>query len=158
MIMLKTILFLLLLMCLNLNAQNNITSGGIDIKGEGGNVSQSIGQINYTTISSDEGTMSQGVIQVWEITVISGMEVKNIELYCNAYPNPVLNSLSLLVENFEEANFNYQLVDLNGRIISMAQITDKISSIDMSSLVPATYIVQVIDKNTILKSFKIVKI
>ena len=158
MIMLKTILFLLLLMCLNLNAQNNITSGGIDIKGEGGNVSQSIGQINYTTISSDEGTMSQGVIQVWEITVISGMEVKNIELYCNAYPNPVLNSLSLLVENFEEANFNYQLVDLNGRIISMAEITDKISSIDMSSLVPATYIVQVIDKSSILKSFKIVKI
>ena len=156
--MLKTILFLLLLMCLNLNAQNNITSGGIDIKGEGGNVSQSIGQINYTTISSDEGTMSQGVIQVWEITVISGMEVKNIELYCNAYPNPVLNSLSLLVENFEEANFNYQLVDLNGRIISMAEITDKISSIDMSSLVPATYIVQVIDKSSILKSFKIVKI
>jgi hypothetical protein len=145
-------------MCLNLNAQNNITSGGIDIKGEGGNVSQSIGQINYTTISSDEGTMSQGVIQVWEITVISGMEVKNIELYCNAYPNPVLNSLSLLVENFEEANFNYQLVDLNGRIISMAEITDKISSIDMSGLVPATYIVQVIDKNSILKSFKIVKI
>ncbi len=158
MIMLKTILFLFLLICLNLNAQNNITSGGIDIKGEGGNVSQSIGQINYTTISSDEGKVSQGVIQVWEITVISGMEVKNIELYCNAYPNPVLNSLSLLVENFEEANFNYQLVDLNGRIISMAQITDKISSIDMSSLVPATYIVQVIDKNTILKSFKIVKI
>lgn len=154
----KTILFLLLLMCLNLNAQNNITSGGTDIKGEGGNVSQSIGQINYTTISSDEGTISQGVIQVWEITVISGMEVKNIELYCNAYPNPVLNSLSLLVENFEEANFNYQLVDLNGRIISMAEITDKISSIDMSSLVPATYIVQVVDKNTILKSFKIVKI
>jgi hypothetical protein len=158
MIMSKTILFLLLLMCLNLNAQNNITSGGTDIKGEGGNVSQSIGQINYTTISSDEGTISQGVIQVWEITVISGMEVKNIELYCNAYPNPVLNSLSLLVENFEEANFNYQLVDLNGRIISMAQITDKITSIDMSSLVPATYIVQVVDKNTILKSFKIVKI
>lgn len=156
----KKLIFLLLSAVLSstLQAQQNFTSGGGDIKGSGGNVSQSIGQISYTTMSSDAGLISQGVIQVWEITVISGMEVKNIELYCNAYPNPVLNSLSLLVENFEEANFNYQLVDLNGRIISVAQITDKITSIDMSSLVPATYVVQVVDKNTILKSFKIVKI
>ncbi len=49
----QIILLSALLFAFQLSAQNNFTSGGGEIKGEGGNASQSIGQLSYTTISGD---------------------------------------------------------------------------------------------------------
>ena len=44
-----------------------ITSGG-DAAGSGGSVSFSIGQLDYTSISSAEGTVSQGLQHPYEIS------------------------------------------------------------------------------------------
>ena len=43
-----------LMMPFALLAQSNLTSGGGEFKGEGGSISQSFGQLSYTSMHSDE--------------------------------------------------------------------------------------------------------
>lgn len=151
------ITFLVLLSLSSLYSQNNFTSGSGELKGPGGYASQSIGQIAYTTYQSDSGRVNQGVIQPYQISVLSGEEVKDIQLSFKAFPNPVSNILNLEVENYENQELIYQLFDLNGRLLSSKKIQQSITEISTADLPPATYFLQVIDQDITLKIFKIVK-
>ncbi len=140
-----------------LNAQSNFTSGSGELKGPGGYTSQSIGQIAYTTYQSDSGRVNQGVIQPYQISVVSGEEILDINLSLKAFPNPVSNILNLEIMNFENQELTYQLFDLNGRLLSSKKIQQSMTEISTADLPPATYFLRIIDQDKPLKSFKIVK-
>lgn len=147
------------LLCGNLFSQSNTTSGYGEFKGDGGSISQSIGQIAQEFGSSDKGSSSQGVLQVWQLEVITGAEIEQIDLYFNAYPNPVSSVLTLLVDNFStDLQLHYQLYDISGRLLKNNQISNRISEIPTDDLVPAVYFLQVWDQEKNLKTFKISKI
>lgn len=139
-------------------AQSNITSAGGEYKGEGGTVSQSFGQLSFATMSSDEISISEGVIQVFEIAVISGVENNAIQLFYNAYPNPVHENLSLSIENYNGEALEYQIFDSNGRLITKGQVESKLTAISTLDLIPASYYLHVLKEGKSEKSFKIVKI
>ncbi len=139
-------------------AQSNLTSAGGEYKGEGGSVSQSFGQLSFATMSSDEISISEGVIQVFEIAVISGVENNAIQLFYNAYPNPVHENLSLAVENYNGEALEYQIFDSNGRLISKGMVESKLTAISTLDLIPASYYLHVLKEGKSEKSFKIVKI
>ncbi len=147
-----------LLFAFQLSAQNNFTSGGGEIKGEGGSVSQSIGQLSYTTIGDDNYQATQGLIQVYEIQVIGGIENTEIGLFYNAYPNPVAEELTLMVENYDKQQLEYELFDVLGKRIGSGKITDKMTLISTVDLIPAAYFLHVMHRGKAEKSFKIVKI
>jgi hypothetical protein len=151
------ITFFVLLSLSSLYSQYNFTSGSGELKGPGGSASQSIGQIAYTTYQSDSGRVNQGVIQPYQISVLSGEEVKDIQLIFKAFPNPVTNLLNLEIMKFENQELTYQLFDLNGRLLSSKKIQQSLTEILMEDLPPATYFLKVIDQNISLKIFKIVK-
>jgi hypothetical protein len=150
-------LFLFNIIFYTLSAQSNFTSGSGELKGTGGFASQSIGQIAYTTYQSDSGRLNQGVIQPFQITVLSGVEVKDIQLNFKAFPNPVSNLLNLEIRNFDNQELTYQLFDLNGRLLASKKILQSLTEISTDDLPPATYFLQVIDQDIPIKSFKIVK-
>jgi hypothetical protein len=153
------LLFLKFLMiAINSNAQISLTTGGGEIKGEGGTVSQSIGQLSYTTIGDDNYQATQGVIQVYDIQVISGIENTAIGLFYNAYPNPVADMLTLMVENYDKQLLEYELFDALGKRIGTGKITDKMTQISTIDLIPAAYYLHVMYRGKAEKSFKIVKI
>lgn len=154
----KQIYFLLLLLPVFLQAQRNLTGGGSDIKGEGGSLSQSIGQLSYSAAGKDDTRITEGVIQVFEIRVISGMENTEIALIYSAYPNPVSEMLTLLVENYHNEQLHYKLYDLGGRLIMEGPVVDKKTYIPASDLIPASYYLHVLKAEKSEKSFKIVKI
>ncbi len=139
-------------------AQSDLTTGGGEIKGEGGTVSQSIGQLSYTTIGDDNYQATQGVIQVYEIQVIGGVENTTIGLFYNAYPNPVADMLTLMVENYDKQQLEYELFDALGKRIGTGNITDKMTLISTIDLIPAAYYLHVMHRGKPEKSFKIVKI
>ena len=140
-----------------LNAQYNFTSGSGELKGPGGFASQSIGQIAYTTYSSDSGTVKQGVIQPFQISVVSSENVLEINLYFKAFPNPVTNLLNLEIMNFENQELTYELFDLNGRLLLSNNIIHSLTEISTIDFPPATYFLRVMNQELSLKTFKIVK-
>jgi hypothetical protein len=150
-----TLIFLLI--SFNAFAQYNFTSGSGELKGTGGSASQSIGQIAYTTYQSDSGKINQGVIQPYQISVLSGEEIKEINLSFKAFPNPVSNLLNLEISNFENQVLVYQLFDINGRLLSSNIINDSLTEISTDKYPPATYFLNVLHQNKPVKIFKIVK-
>jgi hypothetical protein len=144
-----------------LNAQESVNVSGDNALGSGGSVSYSVGQVVYTTNSGTTGTVSQGVQQPYEISVITGFEdIKWMNLNCSVYPNPTTDYLTLKIDasaSIPIRNLSYQLYDMNGRLLESGKLESHETQIVMVNLVPETYLLEVFDQNKIVKSFKIIK-
>lgn len=142
----------------SLQAQTSVNATGSNASGSGGSASYSVGQVVYTTHTGTSGSVAQGVQQPYEISVVTGIEeAKGINLSVTAYPNPTTDYLTLKVKDFELSNLNFQLYDMNGKLLQSEKITGNQTSIVMINLVPATYFVKVIQGNKEVKTFKIIK-
>jgi opacity protein-like surface antigen len=157
----KVKLIAALLLCLSLTglkAQVAVPAAGGNASGAGGTASYSIGQVAYSTYTGATGSVAQGVQQPFEISVVTGIEpAKGITLECTAYPNPATDYLTLQVGSFDLAGLAYQLFDMNGKLITNKKLEGTETRISMGSLVPATYILKVVQNNQEVKTFKIIK-
>ena len=141
-----------------LQAQEVIPTTGGNATGSGGSVSYSVGQVVYSSSSGTNGSVVQGVQQPYEISVISGIvDGEGINLTFSVYPNPTKDFLTLNLENFKADNLTYQLYDISGKLVETKQVLSFETSIAMTNLSPATYVLRVIKGNQVLKSFKIIK-
>lgn len=139
-------------------AQTGTNSAGGEGSGNGGKVSFSVGQTFYISNKASNGSVSEGVQQPFEISVLSTQEnMEGIQLFINAYPNPTSDHLTLSISNFDEPNLSYQLFDMQGRLIINESITNSTTNISMINLVSSTYILKIFQKNQELKTFKIIK-
>ncbi|RLD63469.1 MAG: hypothetical protein DRJ01_03710 [Bacteroidetes bacterium] len=143
----------------NLQAQEVISATGGDASGSGGSTSYTVGQMIYTTNKGTGGnTVAQGVQQPYEISVVTGIaKAKDINLSVSAYPNPTTNYLTIKVENYETANLQYVVSDINGKLMQTVKATGQETQIQTSQLVPAHYFVKVLDNKKEIKVFKIIK-
>jgi len=160
----KLYLSLVLLFVLGLtglHAQESVNTSGGNTLGSGGSVSYSVGQVVYTTNSGTTGTVSQGVQQPYEISVITGFDdIKWMNLNCSVYPNPTTDYLTLKIDasaSIPIRNLSYQLYDMNGRLLGSGKLESQETQIVMVNLVPETYLLEIFDQNKIVKSFKIIK-
>lgn len=154
------IIFSLIFMSIPMNnyAQSGTNASGGEGSGNGGTVSFSIGQTSYNSNKASNGSVSEGVQQPFEISVLSTQEnMEGIQLSINAYPNPTSDHLTLSILNLEETNLSYQLFDIQGRMINNESITNSLTNISMANLVSSTYILKIFKKNHNIKTFKIIK-
>ena len=141
-----------------LQAQENVNPTGGNASGSGGSVSYSVGQIAYQTHTGISGFVSEGVQRPYEISTVTGLEEsEGINLAVSAYPNPTTDYLTLEVKDFELSSFNFQLFDMNGKLLQNEKISGNQTSIVMSNLVSATYFVIVVQGNKEVKTFRIIK-
>lgn len=139
-------------------AQEAVIAAGGDASGSGGTVAYSLGQLVYTTHTGTNGSVAQGVQQAFEISVVAGLkEVQAINLTVSAYPNPTTDFLNLKVENYNNQNLSYQLLDMSGKLLETKKIEVDLTRIGMSNLAHATYFVKVIQNNNEIKTFKVIK-
>ena len=153
-------LLLVGIVCLSFNsfqAQESVHGSGGNATGSGGSVSYSLGQVLYTTASGTTGSTAAGVQQPFEIQTVLGNENFNISLEMVVYPNPTTNLLMLEVKNYGLENLEYQLFDLNGRLIVDEKINTETTTISMEQYPSAVYLLKVIDNNKEIKTFKILK-
>ncbi len=151
-------ILLLLAGIMEVRAQQGTASAGGEVEGNEGTVSYSIGQAFYHTISGDQGTVSEGMQQPYEISIVTSIEEgEDIELRFSAYPNPVSDMLYLDVQDAESKDLQYQLLDFNGRILKEAGIEDVQTFISMQALDPAVYFLRITHENNTTKTFRILK-
>ena len=138
-------------------AQDATLATGGDATGAGGSVSYSVGQVSYTHPVGSSGTVAEGVQQPYEIFIYTGTDVKNIQLGLSAYPNPATNYLMLDVSDTDPSTLNFQLLNLEGRLLESDQLENPHTTIELNNFPPGTYFLKVSDKDKAVKTFKIVK-
>lgn len=142
-----------------LHAQITVSAGG-DTSGSGGSISYSLGQIATGTSESSSGSLSEGIQQAFEIYRISGTDDIIATLDVVVYPNPVSSSLRLsvaLTTPGEISASSYHLLDTKGKLLKKSKLTGDETIIDMDDYLPGIYFIEIVSKNNVLKSFKIVK-
>ena len=140
-----------------LHAQETVTTSGGDATGTGGTASYSVGQVVYTTATGTNGSVAQGVQQPYEISTTVGINETTIQLELSVYPNPTTNYLQLKVESEKLENLNFQLIDLQGKVIENKKVTANSTTISMEALPKAIYFLNVTKDNQVVKTFKIIK-
>lgn len=141
-----------------LQAQQTIPAAGGKAKGTGGAVTFTVGQIAQETLTGDGKIIYQGVQIPFEIYVITGKkEYPGITLTCTVYPNPVVDHLTLKIDNPLPGNYRVSLFNLNGKLISNREVSTGQTTIAMDDLEPGIYFLKISGKEKDLKTFKIIK-
>ncbi len=153
----KFIIITLLLFQYFGNAQSNTVASGGTATSAAGSITYTIGQINYTTNTGGNATVSQGVQQAFEIVTLSTNEIPQIQLRAAVYPNPTVQNVTLSVTDFDLSNLQYMLFDIQGKIILSGKIRQSETLIKMANLPSALYFLKVNNATTDLKTFKIIK-
>ena len=151
------IAFCLFEYCTLLQAQNTIPATGGNASGTGGNLSYTIGQVASMTIPGITGTVTQGVQQPYEISVVTALEeAKDINLNCSVYPNPTANFLTLKVGDFENANLSYWLYGVSGDLIETQKVLANETQISMGNQASGFSFLKITSGNKEIKAFKII--
>ncbi len=149
--------FCFIFICLSgLKAQQVIPATGGSASGSDGTVSYTVGQVAYSNINATDGSVTEGVQQPWEISVVNGIDIVGIDLEISAFPNPTSNNLTLTVASGFQG-LSYQLYDMQGKNLQNKVIDDRNTSIDLERYAPAVYFLRVRNETNEIKTFKIIK-
>jgi len=139
-------------------AQNSVPATGGVATGTGGKQSYTIGQVVYTTIQVPTGTITQGVQQPYEISVVTFIkEASDLTLEISVYPNPAAGFVNLKVEKYDSDNLRYKLIDMNGTLIQENKVEGNETQIQLGNILPGTYFLKIVDNKKEIKTFKIIK-
>jgi hypothetical protein len=140
-----------------IQAQQTLAIAGGNATGSGGSASYTLGQVVYTTKSGNSTTVTEGVQQPYEISVLATESVERIEIQLSAYPNPTNDLLQLKIENYKTADVIYQLYSLNGVLLDSQKGMGNETTIQMRNYPTAVYLLKVTENNKSLKTFQIIK-
>jgi capsule polysaccharide export protein KpsE/RkpR len=156
--LLTATLFFLFLGLASLQAQEAVLASGGEIDDSGGSVSYSVGQLTVASYTSANGSVNPGVQQPFEVTVISGIENKNIHLNVNvlAYPNPAIDFLIIRVESQAE-QLSASLFDISGTLLRSTTVENNQAIVDVQGLAKATYLLRISGSRGHIKTFQIIK-
>ena len=139
-------------------AQYAITTAGKSTHDSAGKISYTVGQIAFETTKNSNGSISQGVQQAFEIsTFLSNPNFSELNINLVAYPNPTQDELTLKIDNNNEKNLKYQIIDINGRLLIETKLIENETIIQMGNFIKATYFLKVTQDNKPVKTFKIIK-
>ncbi|MBP6334611.1 MAG: T9SS type A sorting domain-containing protein [Bacteroidia bacterium] len=149
--------WLCLLLAVSGFAQSGSVAGGGNATGAGGSVSYSIGQTNYETDFGNDGSVTKGLQQPYEISIISGMDKVDILLTATIYPNPTASYITLDIADFELKKMTCELFTIQGVLIKKELLTKAQTDIDMAGLSEGTYLLKILSASNEIKTFKIIK-
>lgn len=156
----KVILLILgIFLMVNLFAQSAVVPAGGTATGSGGTVTYTVGQPADQRVEGSGTYIVEGVQQPYEIQTVGIDNYPDITLDAVVYPNPTQHYVQLRITNFiiPDYGLTAQLYDANGKLLNMFTISDFETKIDMEIYPTATYQLRVLDKDRLLKTFKVVK-
>lgn len=143
-----------------LDAQSAVSASGSDGTGPGGSVAYTIGQVTYTNLSGEDGSINLGVQQP-NLFLTVGTDETEITLTASLYPNPTNTTASLRLDGKDASvigdDLAYRIYDLSGKLLMHQRIQDDITAIPVDHLTGSVFILQVTRKDVEIKSFKIFK-
>ena len=132
------------------------TLGGV-ITGSGGIVSQSLGQLVYTSEESASGSMAQGIQRPYRL---ASVEIKPSApaLNFSVLPNPTDGDLLLRLSEKPEENPVYKVTDLKGRELLEGPVGFPETQIRMAGFASGPYLIQIRNtQNKPLQTLQIIK-
>ncbi|WP_286970245.1 T9SS type A sorting domain-containing protein [Flavobacterium sp. UBA4854] len=139
-------------------SQESVVVAGGKGTGSGGVANYSVGQIADMQLRGSGGSAQQGIQQPYEIATLNNDKFDEINLVMTAFPNPVVDELTLIVVNNKFENLSYNLFDINGKIISKAfNITSSETKVSMQGLAQGIYFLVISNNSIGIKTFKIIK-
>ena len=138
------------------NAQESFSAVGSNYSNVSGSISATVGQLSVTDYSGTEGSVSTGVQQPYEITVVNGIsEFKDFT--CSIYPNPTNDFIQLTVGNTIVENTLYILYDMKGEFLESNNVTKPSILINMGHYPAGTYFLLITNNHREVKAFNIIK-
>ena len=131
--------------------------GNFSSNSAGTTLSSTAGEVITTTATSATAILTQGFQQPVIITSLQSTKTTdNKEI--KVYPNP--SSHQITIEKKGTETVYVELIDLLGQIISVHQLSQKSSSINLEKLASGTYFLKIMDKDKeqTVQTFKIQKI
>ncbi len=125
--------------------QNNITS-----------ISWTLGEGITSTHSSEGITITQGFHQ-GDLQISTFVVNPALNFSIEVYPNPTSDLLWVSITPNSPNKIHYRLFDTEGRLIQTGRLINSSQSIRFGGLAPGTYILRVLQGNTPLKVFTIIK-
>ena len=139
-------------------AQNSVNASGGNLSGANGSVSYSVGQMVYTTNSGTNGSNAQGVQQPYEISeVLSSIDYSELISDLKIYPNPSTDHITINFINLNNLNLSLKIIDINGKVIKKEDYLQNETTIDVSSYSSNIYFLNIMNKDKLIKSFKLIK-
>jgi len=134
--------------------QEVVSSQGESYETATGSLSFTIGEVVIATGTDGSNDLTQGFHQTnWNFT---GLDDHNVDYQALVYPNPTSDVLNIEVLNFE--NISYAMYDATGRIVSLGNLSDLITQIDVGNLESGSYHLELSnEQNEQLKTFKLIK-
>ncbi|MCU0359380.1 MAG: T9SS type A sorting domain-containing protein [Bacteroidia bacterium] len=154
-----TALVVLLIVSLNqnLNAQQGTLSSGNDITGAGGSISESIGQTNYVTLSSNTHIITQGLQQTYILIEETSLESIHESVQLKVYPNPTNEFVILEFENYQTEKILLKITDLSGKLLFEEVVNNAKTKIDLKNFANGKYQLSLILNNLSFKTYNIIK-
>jgi len=153
----QLIIFSFLILSSVLSAQETFSSSGFNSNGNLGIITYTVGQVAIDFNTGNNGSLIQGVQQPYEIFSTLGNDIFYINLNLIAYPNPTTDQLVLSIENFKGKKFYYQLFNLEGKSLLYNKCINNKTYINFNRFPSNTYLLSIVEKNTVIKTFRIIK-
>lgn len=139
-------------------AQDAILSSGGDATASRGSVSYSVGQVAYTSQSSQSGVVNAGVQQPVKVIMV-GSEEPVSDMTLRIYPNPTMDKLILELsgEDLERGQHSFSLYDLCGKPLLQRRILSMSEIVSLDAYANGMYLLKVSHNNDVIKTFKVIK-
>lgn len=132
-----------------------ITSAGTSISSPEGAIYLSIGEPMSTELTDGEIMVSQGFLNVTVSGSVSTEDLLTEEV--RAYPNPTAANLTLSLPA-KDGEYDYQLMDQNGQLITNKRINSKSEKVDFATYDSGVYFMKVVKEGKASRTLKIVKL
>lgn len=139
-------------------AQDAVLSSGDDATASRGSVSYSVGQVAYTSQSSQSGAVNAGVQQPVKVIMVGSAEPVS-DMTLGIYPNPTMDKLILELsgEYLEHGKNSFSLYDLCGKPLLQERILSRSVIVPLDAYAHGMYLLKVSHNNDVIKTFKVIK-
>ncbi|MDG1159169.1 MAG: T9SS type A sorting domain-containing protein [Flavobacteriales bacterium] len=147
------------LVSLNLTGQTSVNTCGGDGTGNGGSVAFSVGQVFFQIIEDQQISLSEGVQQAFEISIIDGIEEeKPFSFAISAFPNPIMDVLHIELKDEFSGTVMFQVHDAIGNLIQEGEASSSKFTIQTTNWSGGAYYLHVYNIGSLQSStLKIVK-
>lgn len=123
-------------------AQQVISSAGTNVTGASVQASWTIGEAVIETFTGSSSILSQGFHQ-GKLTVTLVGKIDNSSIHVYVYPNPVNDKLKVEFNDFSTEKYNFNIADVNSRILLEGLISENPKIIEMNRFKPGIYFMMV---------------
>ena len=140
----------------HLFSQNSTVSSGGDFSSDTGSVSFSMGQPFFFSYSNSDYSISEGLQQPLEVSVLSIDEALFSGLI-SVYPIPTSNYITLKISDFDIDQLTYEVIDLRGKVLMTNKINTNETKIDLYKLEQSIYLLNIKKQGKLIRTTKILK-